>query len=431
MSEGAIALYAGIGIVLFILGHVRAIFPYLLLAVLGLEYFSFGGAPDSAFTIPKIGFVALLGSQILSGRYRRALTRSGFIGPLALAVLGLSCTILWSTDPMRSAVRSVSLLSLLALALVVQGFVRREQDLQRFLSAFAAYAIVNALFGASQLLLGAARYVDDIGMRSGGLGVDPNEGAYYTLLGMVVVFGWLRQSTLSIGLNGGMKGVIALVVLAVGLLATASRAAVLVLVVLIILEIFPRRATARSFVAAMLTLVVALAAFAAAAVAFPELFQTLADRFLSSGDDGLGSRVEIWTTVLDLIQQQPLFGYGLSATLLTVGFFGVETYSTHNTPLAILLGAGVFGFTLFILVIARVAALIRRMGIWAMGEDEKVVSALRTALLVTLLMMMAIDLMYNKFLWVVIGLAEAQWQLLKVRTVDHRAPSETIMATVD
>lgn len=399
---------------LFVLGQRRALFPYLLVFVLGLEYFS-PGAADSVFTIPKLGFLSLVLSQIGAGRALRVFTTRGLMFPLVVFAGYLIMTILWSLDPGRALVRGTSLVLLLILFVVVQGFVRTATDLQAFWGAFLLYGFVSAAGTIYEVLGGTTSYVEEAGARAGGLGVNPTEGAYYTSIGMLILmayFGgglrvaaWMRRPMVQLSAFG---------VLCAGVIATGSRGGIVGLVCATLALMLLSDVAARHRAGAVSKYLALGVLMGVVVLALPSVSSMVVARFAESGADQLGNRLNIWGEIWSSIVQHPLIGNGLNSTAIVTGRYDQTfTYSAHNTPLAVLLDGGTLGLLFFLFVGLRIVTIMRR--IRRRGPPELQIHGTILSVVVVLsgVTMLSHDLLYFKFLWCLLGLVEGTNYLLR------------------
>ncbi len=413
MSSTTLVLFALAGAGLFALGRRRALFPYLLVFVLGLEYFS-PGAADSLFTIPKMGFLALVASQIGAGRISRLFTTRGLTFPLVILVCYMSMTILWSVNPERSQVRAISLVLLLVLFVVVQGFVRSPRDLEAFWRAFLVYGLCNAALTVYQVFSGLAMFLEASGARAGGLGVNPTEGSFYTGISVLILIAYFSLSRpIALWMRQPLVQLAAFGVLSAGMLTTGSRGGIVALgCATLYLMAVVGRATRRRARAVARHVVLGLLA-GAVVLALPGVAESIVARFAETGADQLGNRLNIWTEMWASIRQHPLVGTGLNTTAVATGRYALTvTYSSHNTPLGTLLDGGAVGLFLFLALAIRIVLVLRRIRRLA-SEDLHIHGTILTAVLVMGgVTMLAHDLMFLKFLWTALALVEATNYLL-------------------
>lgn len=413
MSATTLVIFALAGGLLFMLGQRRGIFPYLLVTVLGLEYFSPGSA-DSFYTIPKMGFLALVASQVGSSRVFRLFTTRGLTFPLVAFIGYMAMTFLWSVDPSRTIIRGTSLVFLFALAVVVQGFIRSTADLQAFWRALLLYGLANAGFTAYQVATGSTTYVEETILRAGGLGVNPSEGAFYTAIGLFVLVAHIgRGIRVAPWMRAALPQVLALGVFVLGALATGARGGfAAIAITMLALVQFSGNTLRQRLEAGWRYLLLALIA-AGLAAALPSVTEMAMARLAQAGIDQLGNRVNIWGEMWVSIVQRPWAGNGLNSTAIATGRYALTyTYSSHNTPLGVLLDGGLIGVALFAVLAWRLAKLLRRLR--RSGIPELEFHGMVLVVLVTLAagVMMSYDLMYNKIFWMLLGLSEGAHFLL-------------------
>jgi O-antigen ligase len=107
-------------------------------------------------------------------------------------------------------------------------------------------------------------------------------------------------------------------------------------------------------------------------------------------------RIEMWLTLLNYIQQQPIFGYGLRASEYLLGGYG--RYA-HNSYLELLVDYGMIGFIIFV----SFMFLVFLKGIKLININEKYKAWLHSYLILCILFG-GFTLLYWPLLWVLIAL---------------------------
>jgi O-antigen ligase len=304
--------------------------------------------------------------------------------------------------------RAISLALLLIVFLVVQGFVRSQKDLHRFWRAFLLYGVVNAGVTIWQVFTGKTTYVDNIAVRAGGLGVNPSEGAYYTGIALMVAVVYFRETRFAPAwIRSPVTLLLVFGVLSAGLMATASRGGVACVLVGLGGIIFWSGREGRRM-RALVQYGIAGLVIGITLMNLPQLTDLFASRVEATGADQLGNRLFIWAQTFQLVASSPVIGTGLDASSIVSSLTRVATtYSTHNTPLAVLLGGGAIGLLLFMWVALRATGILQRLrqdidvGLHVLGVTASV------ALLSSAVFMLSYDILFNKLFWAMLALVEA------------------------
>ena len=404
---------AGAVLLLFFLWRNREAFPYLLVAVLGLEYF--GGATDAgSFTVPKLGFAALALAQFIFGRVRLRLFPRAVIPVLLLYVGYFAASTLWSVAPERAIVRSVTLVALLAAFVAAAGAIESTKDVHRFLRALVLYGAASAITAFVQMSQGTMLLDEDLGGRVGGLGVNPTEGAFYLSIALLITIayhidprnaeGWLSIASVRI---------ILISVLSVGLLMTGSRGGISAfLVAFSVLALVKRRSLVvdRTKILNRVTVVGLVVGMMVLVMTIPR--QMLWERAASAKSDEFGNRFVIWEQVGEQVYQNPMFGSGLnSAMIANSNNQDTVTYSTHNALLTAILDGGIVGLLLLLWICWRVFKAVVMLLRSPMPMMESLGLQLSAMVLCTAVIMMSHDLGFNKMLWMMLGVVEATMAL--------------------
>ena len=413
MDTISIALGLILALAAFSAAQIRILFPYILVLCLGLEYFS-PEAEQSGITIPRAGFVVLLLAQLVAGRFSLRYSSKGMIWPLALFAAYYISSTIWSIDSSTSAERVVTIISLIIVFTVVLNSTTTPRQLNHYLLAFVVYALANAVMVMYQQYSGTASYVDQLGARGGGLGVNPNEGAHYIGWGFCILLAfhlspghspaWVRNYWVRIILLG---------VLVAGLLGTVSRSGILATGIAggltYMLAHFGEPRKSRLLLQFTLVVLVIVGAI----FFLPDMADLVVGRMGAAQEDQLGERLIIWQGAWHFFLSNPWFGYGLNCAGLLTAQLATEKVigAVHNTPYSLLLDGGVCGMSFCLWLLWRLGSLLKRI-ISQRDPNLRVQGICLTgALLVTGGMMMAGDYQLNKLLWVLLGCVEAAYAL--------------------
>jgi O-antigen ligase len=420
-------------------GLFRQLFPFLVVLVLGMEYFS-PKAAQGIYTIPRVGFLALVLTQILADRLRLPSLRRGLFVPLLVlsAYSWLSC--LWSINPTEAEVRSMTLLFLLLEFVVIRGFIRSRHDVFLFWQALVLYAVVSTIVLQYQLATGSRVYesaIEEFGTRAGGLGVNPNEGAYYLSLGLLIVcsIGFLPRIAPALLQNIWARLLIGAWI-CLGILGTGSRTGVAALLVGGLFLLRPAVSTrwvSKPFLRQILGFAVVLGVLF---LFLPALFWQLNARVRASGEDQLNGRLEIWSALSGHILAKPFVGYGLSSSkvVLSGSHLRSNALVAHNTVLTILTEGGIVALLLFCWGVLRALGILHRLRQHA-AKEWRICGVILTALTVlAAVTSLAGDMQFNKLLWVGLALLDAcGWMALTspFRRQGNQPPQHPSNAAVD
>jgi hypothetical protein len=305
-------------------------------------------------------------------------------------------------------------ISLLVVFTAVVSSIRRGQDLDHYLLAFVLYALASGVFIAYQQHSGTGGVEDALGHRTGGLGVNPNEGALYIGVGFCILLGFHLNRGKSPAWSGNFwVRLVVLAAMAIGLLGTASRSGILAAVfasgTTFLLVSFKnvRRSVGITQILFLLVFLATLAYFV------PRLTVDASNRMAAVSEDGGGDRLRIWKGVWPNFFNRPLIGYGLvgSGTLVRSIRLEKAIRSVHSTPLALLLDGGVIGIGFCLLVIWRLAVVLKRILRTSNPHLRARACCLAGALCMSGLAMLVNDYYLTKLVWVLLGCVEGAYAL--------------------
>jgi O-antigen ligase len=384
----------------------RSLFPYCLVFLLGLEYFGASSA-TTLLTVPKVGLAFLAAVQILRGRYRLAYSREGLFVALLIFVGYLSATFLWSADPVRSLIRSVSLVLLLLTYSLVEQSIRDLHQSRHYWRAYLMFATANAAVAIFQVQTGWRAVASLEGVRAGGLALNPTQGAFSMGMGLLVLVACYFGSNPGLPLSKWrMWRHPILAILLVGVISTASRGGVVAIV--LALGILGLLGLHKGLIKRpILMFGIVLGVLAAVAIGVPDRLDFLIQRGFAAGADDLGNRLTIWSSALEHIRDHPLIGNGLDGTMLRTSLRrGEFSYSAHNTPLTLLLDGGLVALILVAFVArrawVRLRVLLNQSG--QVGRTNGVLIAAQLSL--AAVVMLSHDMLFRKSVWVVLGILE-------------------------
>lgn len=338
--------------------------------------------------------------------------RALFAG-LVLLVVWVTLSLIWTRDP-AAAIRELWPFYVAGLlALVVATMVSTPRQVRLVVGAFVAGAVLSVLVGLiAQMLQPAATAGGSDGRFEGGAG-DPNFLAA-ALVPAVVLVAALGSSVRSA--HGRLALGAAIVVLALGFAATASRGGVVAAVVtgLAAIALYRgRRAQVALFVVGGLCL--AGASLAASPAAW--------ERVTSIDSRGNG-RADLWNVAWQMSADHPIAGVGLNSfrarapeyvrrpgTLHFVDLIAERPRVVHNTYLQLLAEAGIVGLALFVLVVgACLRAGWRACGRFELAGEPALAELARGVVLAAISILTAAVFLSDaadKRLWLLLGLGPA------------------------
>jgi O-antigen ligase len=312
------------------------------------------------FTLPWQGSVALPGlgtaSRLigvfaalvalltlgLHGRTRRLLDVHLTMVLLVAWAVG---SLLWTADATRTVGYVETAVQLLVLFVLLWEFADEVDDSTRLLGAWVLGCVVGAL-GVVAALGAASSEV-----RHGAFGFDENDLGSMLALGVptaLYLAGQVRRSWRRVALLGAAP------LCALGVLLTASRGAMLVLLVgLTFVPLSARDWSPRRRAAALgAMLVVGSLVVTVVPPATQDRLQSVESE-VRSGD--LNARLPVWDAAMQAIDDQPLIGTGAGTSDLEIGRRSGYGLGAHNTYLSVATDLGLVGLSLFALLLLATA----------------------------------------------------------------------------
>ena len=376
--------------------------PRLLLVLLGLA--GFLSIFDQVITVSSIPFMrnpAALTTALALGLYvwyrRNGLllhhgSQRWMIAFLLYTAVVESARGIWTGDP--EFLRYMQWVQVLVLASVTVDLAR---DRRAFTLVWGGI-VAAVLFMAVATTVGLPLFTLVHEGRVGFAGVNLNTQGYWSAMVATSVVWWLLARWPRFGWQG-TAAIAAFGTLLLALVQTASRSALVALVVgLVIVLVLSLRARNLSAYATIVPIAILLAAFFLADATI------LRERFSDAlaGQD-LGTRDILIVRGIELLSRQPWFGYG-PAFLEVLGEARnrPRAISSHNSYLQIALTFGIPALVLWAGIVA--SALVRAWRSWSRGGEP--LGALMLALVAASLTFGLVgDLGFNKFFWIMIALA--------------------------
>lgn len=323
----------------------RATFWLLWLVVFTLPWQGTVALPAIGTASRLLGLAAALVGLLtlwLHGRTRRLLdVHVTFALLVGWAVVSLG----WTADATRTVAYVETAVQLLVLFVLLWEFADEEDDAARLFGAW----VLGCLVGAAGIVgtLGAA----SAEVRHSAFGFDENDLGSMLALGVptaLYLAGQARRRWRRVALLAAAP------VCALGVLLTASRGAMLVLLVgltfvpLSVWDWSPRR---RAAGLAALVLVGALVVTVVPPATQARLQSVESE--VRSGD--LNTRLPVWDAAMDAIDDRPLVGRGAGTSDLEIGHRSGLGLGAHNTYLSVATDLGLVGLALFVLLLLATA----------------------------------------------------------------------------
>lgn len=338
-----------------------------------------------------IGMMAFLVGLVAVLAARRFRPPALFHGAIALFVCWSAATVYWSIDPESSVRMSFTYAQLLLLVWLIWEFApdeRRQRGLLQayVLGAYLSAGLTIALFATSSMPLGryaASGYnANDLGFT---LVLALPMAWYLALVDARGPMAWLNRLYLPIG---------TLAVFLTGSRGAAIPAAVALTLIPWTLTRPPPR------VRLVLAGLIIGSVFFLHAFVPPAAVERLSTIPLEIRGGSFSSRAEIWHAGWEVLQRHPLAGRGAGAYAEAVAPHLGIARSAHQSFLAVLVGQGLIGFTLFMAVFATALLPILRL-----PPLERKFWAVLTLTLVIGMMPRTWD--YRKPTWLVLGVLTA------------------------
>lgn len=397
--------------------------PTLLLTLLGLA--AFLSIFDQVITVSSIPFLrnpAALATALALGLYvwyrRESLPMlpgaQGWIAAFLLYTALLEALrSIWTGD--SEWLRYLQWAQVLVLALVTIDLAR-----DRRAAAFIWGGVIAAVtFMATATVVALPGFTSTLEGRVGFVGVNLNAQGYWYAMGATTAVWWLLRRWPRFGWSGALA-LAALGTLSLALVQTASRSALLGLVMGLaaVLTLSLRARNLSAYVTVIPAALLVLAFFVADAT-------VLQERFLDAITEGdLGARDSIATHGLELVGDQPWFGYGPSFLFVLGEARGMtRPISSHNSLLQVALTFGLPALLLWAGIVVSTAWRAWRSYV----QDRTGIGALMVSL-IALSMVFALvgDLGFNKYFWTMIALA-AQAPLASLEPTIAAAPHQATL----
>jgi O-antigen ligase len=387
--------------------------------VLGVYLFVATMLTEALFMVGAVSVARLLGMLVLGAWVVHSLAGRRFqiIMPsqawfAVMFILWGFISVMWALDMQRLSAALLLLAQLMALYIVVINLVNSVRRVQIILAIITAVSLILGLLTIFRVP--AVDLVDgrvDLSQISVG---DMNAQAAYFLPSAALLMVLFSRR---VQLAHKLLLLLALSVIVLAILATASRGAIVSLTIILVLGMMVDHSLWQ----------VALPALLMGSVAVLLLPHTLVERLQSIvtlSDRGAG-RLDIWLVALRIIRTHPIFGVGLNSFAKAFDKHVSETpgilrdigrgRASHNTLLNVQSELGVVGLGLFVIFVGMTL----RRGLAAVANWRRVGSHGMTALAVAVWLSVVgmlvtglfLDVQYWKLFWLLLALPEVMRRL--------------------
>jgi len=354
-------------------------------------------------------------ATVALGRSRPGLLahRPAFTGAMTLFIAWAALSTVWARRPDLSSAAVLTLVLSSTLFPILFAAVREPRHARWVYAAFVAGALLSALVG---LATSSGAEPGDEG-RLAGPGINPNQLGGYLAVAAILAVALACDRELPAPRRTVFAGAAALCLPLV--LLTGSRGALLGLAVALVATPFVARRDRRGGAAAL-----AVAAVLFGAVCFVTIAPGPVVQRIAHSDTSGSGRTDIWRMGARMVAAQPLTGVGAGnfsvATidyLLRPGatqravYIVDEPKVAHNIYLEVLAELGIPGLALFAVIVAGGLLSARDAARFAAGRGLRETELLARGLLLALIAMLASAFfsseLFNKQLWLLLGLAIA------------------------
>jgi O-antigen ligase len=407
---------------------------WILAASIFIELLRVEGTPISRVLAPIALLTALV--QLFRGRASIRLGRPLFwVGAYAVWALASG---MWTTSMAGTAYLLGSLAIALVYMLAFASLLDSRRDLERVLYVFAVTSIV--LGAVSWLAFSGKIYVSgatEAGRAQGEVG-DPSVFAAFQLLVLPLVLVLAAQAQkrwLRLGLS------FAVLIIIGSVLVSLSRGGLIAFAIfLVLLVVLPNRILFRSRGSKAMALLVVALATAAVSFRYSEQITHRVQTVFGKGPAGAqrgSGRYNLWLAARTTIDEHPVFGIGYGAfpyvsndLMLRTPGVDLRGYSlrnpgqpVHNAYLEAWAELGIFGFILYVGMLASTVLALLRTAVRAdgVGADfiRRVAYALALGLMTWFITSFFLSTETSRGFWIVMGLALALPKLLPEASADR------------
>ncbi|KPL21241.1 MAG: hypothetical protein AMJ93_10110 [Anaerolineae bacterium SM23_84] len=383
---------------------------YLFVGAMFTEALLMFGSVSAARLLGILVLGAWTARSLASGRFEIIMPTQAWLA--VMFVLWGFLSAMWAMDLERLVTALLLLVQLVALYILVINLVSCVKTVQIILAIVTSVSLALALLTIARALSGdtiAGRV--DLGRISMG---NINAQAAYLVPSATLLMVLFSHQTRSVRRWLLLLG---LSVIALAILATSSRGAIIAVSVVLVLGIIIDRRLLQVTLPALLVAAAALLVLPHTLVERLEAMVTLSDR--------AAGRVDIWLVALRIIRSHPALGVGLDGFAAAFNSYLPETpgiisdigtgRASHNIFLNVQSELGVIGTALFLVLIGTtlrsgLLAVVncRRAGLLHL---EGLALTAWLSLVAMLLMGLFLDLQYWKLFWMLLALPEVMRRL--------------------
>mgnify|MGYP001306208754 CR=1 FL=1 len=279
-----------------------------------------------------------------------------FLWPIVVFTIYLSLVSLVNINSFSSKIFDLQLILNLCIFFIVINHVKKDNKVIE--KAFCAF-FYSAFIGSLMLILGIGTEISDEGLRPGRImfyGSGPNELGIKLASALAIGSVFIFQSKFGYSIIHKLILLLCLPIIFYAILQTGSRTAITVPFLALFLWFFARILASRYKIIAIISGLSILTVVAIPLVFFAMQSEVIVDRFLNTGAADFGSqngRFFLWLGFFSLIQENLIFGNGLSGfEKISQDFFGFIE-SPHNAILEVALYSGLIGLFFYVIFLYR------------------------------------------------------------------------------
>ena len=407
----------------------KYIFPYVYITVFSLEYLN----PDflgQFFTIGKVLPIPLLGAYLLNVKGNLGLRSYRLFKPLLILSLYFIVSLLWTPDFLFGVQRGASFILLLISFWFVAHFTQDENGLRHFIGAFVLLSIIlsiiSILYFIKNLGGGTLIRAGVFGLNSHGASILINLGTFPLIIGVLLKQhkGWKWLNT---------KWYFFVILLnIIGLLSTASKTGIIVLILgSLLLFIMVSKYQRRLKILAGGIIILLFLFYVNIHYPFISNFFSRFDTITMNDSNDYFSRFAptramIWGELWENFLKHPVFGIGLRSSIAVSSLKAPP----HNSFLWALVEGGIIGGIILIILCSSISFIIikaRRIARYKKDINlEFKTIILLFMLVIFFLYSLTLDIIFNKFLWIVLAMTESLWSLVKSKMFCKKGQATTI-----
>ncbi len=279
-----------------------------------------------------------------------------FIWPLLVFIIYLSLVSLVNVNEFSAKIFDFQMILNVCIFFIIINHVKKDNKVIE--KAFFAF-FYSAFFGSVMLILGIGTEISDEGLRPGRVmfyGSGPNELGIKLASALAIGCVFVFQRKFGYGKIQKAIFLICLPIIFYAISQTGSRTAISVPFLALLVWFFARILASKYKMIAIVSGLSILTIIAVPLVIFAMQSDVLVDRFLRTGAADFGTqngRFFLWIGYFSLIQENLIFGNGISGfEKISQDFFGFVE-SPHNVILEVVLYSGLIGLFFYTIFLYR------------------------------------------------------------------------------